>query len=75
MPQGAPSTIVKVSWTKQNDDNDVVKHQIWYDGDHLGWLVRHIETLAPVYQKALDEKLDKAIEKYENLNKEGDRER
>lgn len=75
MPQGAPSTIVKVSWTKKNDDNDVVKHQIWYDGDQLGWLMRHIETLAPVYQKALDEKLDKAIEKYETLNKEGDRER
>lgn len=67
MPQGAPSTIVRVSWTKQTDDNDVVKRQIWYDGDHLGWLMRHVEELAPVYKKTLDEQMQKLIDSVEKI--------
>ena len=70
MPQGAPKTIVRVSWTKQNDDNDVVKHQIWYDGDRLGWLMRHVEELAPLYQKVLEGQMEKLIDSVEKFTVE-----
>jgi hypothetical protein len=51
-PEGAPKVIVKTSWTKIIDDNDVFKHQTWFNGDCIGWLTRRMDELEPEYKKA-----------------------
>lgn len=52
LPEGAPKSIVRTSWTTVNDDNDVIKHQTWFNGDCIGWLTRRMDELEPEYKKA-----------------------
>ena len=52
LPEGAPKVIVRTSWTKVHDDNDVTKHQTWFNGDNIQWLTGKLDELEPVYKSA-----------------------
>lgn len=52
LPEGAPKVIVRTSWTKVHDDNDVTKHQTWFNGDNIKWLTGKLDELEPVYKSA-----------------------
>ncbi len=45
VPPGSPNCIIKTSWTTQLSENDVIKHQTWWDGDNSTWLTDILETL------------------------------
>ena len=52
LPEGAPKVIVRTSWTKVHDDNDVTKRQTWFNGDNIKWLTGKLDELEPVYKSA-----------------------
>lgn len=52
LPEGAPKVIVRTSWTKLHDDNDVTKHQTWFNGDKIQWLTGKLDELELVYKAA-----------------------
>ena len=52
LPEGAPKVIVRTSWTRVHDDNDVTKHQTWFNGDNIKWLTGKLDELEPVYKAA-----------------------
>lgn len=52
LPEGAPKVIVRTSWTKVHDDNDVTKRQTWFNGDNIQWLTGKLDELEPVFKVA-----------------------
>lgn len=39
-----PITVVKTSWTTTLDENDVAKHQTWWNGDDIKWLTDILDS-------------------------------
>ena len=50
-PYGCPSVIVKTSWSKTLSENDVIKHQTWWNGDDIGWLTDKMLSIATEFEK------------------------
>ena len=48
-----PITVVKTSWTTTLDENDVTKHQTWWDGDDIKWLTDILDSYNNSYSVQL----------------------
>lgn len=67
VPEGAPETVVTVSWTKRFDDNDVNKRQTQYDGTFIEWLTGKMDELEPVYAECCKESIDRLLASLDNI--------